>query len=104
MIINNKNDMSQTLRNVFTKHLWIFFLVLSYIVYLHSIKKLQINYDKLYQEHVDLQKAEKILLKQQEDLKLKLNNKKDYAFIEITLMQKLGVVPEDSIKICFQNE
>ena len=39
-----------------------------------------------------------------EDLQLQLDSQTDPAWIELTLMKQLGVVPEGHKKVCFQNE
>ena len=53
-------------------------------------------------EMLDQQKLE--LLAQREDLLLQINSQSDPAWIELTLMKGLGLVPEGQTKVFFQNE
>ncbi|MCE2983850.1 MAG: hypothetical protein LW832_09830 [Parachlamydia sp.] len=49
-----------------------------------------------------LQKEKRTALKRQEDLQLQINSQSDPAWIELTLMKGLGLVPEGEQKVYFQ--
>lgn len=84
-------------------HSWwvIIFFLLCYILYEQGLKKHNFEYDKLQKRMHELQTEKETALQLQEDLLLQINSQSDQAWIELTLMKGLGLVPEDQIKILF---
>lgn len=55
--------------------------------------------------HLDMLKAEKSsLLQEKEDLLLQINSQSDPAWIQLTLMKGLGLVPEGQLKVYFYSD
>lgn len=55
--------------------------------------------------HLNLLQTEKTtLLRQNEDLLLQVNSQSDPAWIQLTLMKGLGLVPEGQLKVFFFND
>ena len=48
--------------------------------------------------------SKEFLLEEKEDLKLQINSQKDPAWIELTLMKGLGLVPEGQLKVYFTKD
>lgn len=59
------------------------------------------DYTKLYAQYIDLKKDEKIAQTIQQDLSKQINSQSDPAWVELTLMKGLGLVPEGQIKVIF---
>lgn len=74
------------------------------IVYSHaSYKKNEVLAS--LDEQLHLLNEEKIaLLQKNEDLLLEVNSQSDPAWIELTLMKGLGLVPEDQQKVYFYSD
>ena len=51
-----------------------------------------------------LQSEKKFLLEEKQDLKLQINSQNDPAWIELTLMKGLGLVPEGQLKVHFTKD
>lgn len=82
---------------------WILlFLILSYSFYTHAMQKkagetsfLKAQFDYLTQE-------KELALQEREDLVLQINSHNDSAWIELTLIKELGLVPEGVQKVYFK--
>lgn len=87
------------------RYWWVvLFMMLSFAVYAHAIqKKRQATY-ALETYLYSLEKEKEGLLKETEDLLLNINSQSDPAWIELTLMKGLGLVPEGKIKVYFDTE
>jgi hypothetical protein len=90
--------------NLIFKSWWvILFILFCAIAYEWSIYKIDGIYEKLdrHAEELDLQR--KSLIHLQEDLKLQVNSQSDPAWIELTLIKELGLVPEGYSKVFFRD-
>ncbi|MDX8430511.1 MAG: hypothetical protein SNF33_01710 [Candidatus Algichlamydia australiensis] len=77
---------------------------ISYLVYSQSIEKkvqllgeLQLKKERLLSEKV-------LLIEKQKELAMELASSHDPAWIELSLMRRLGVVPEGQVKVHFSSD
>lgn len=90
---------------LFIRSWWvILFTFLCFILYEQAEKKRDKDYTKLYEQLMVLQAAKAKALEIQNSLLLQVNSESDPAWIELTLMQRLGLVPEGQIKVFFTKE
>jgi hypothetical protein len=87
------------------KSTWFFvFIGCIFLLYGHAIKNKNKQITDI-KARIDTMRIEKhSLLKEQENLVLKINSQSDPAWIERVLMQQLGVVPKGKTKVCFTKE
>jgi hypothetical protein len=84
---------------------WVFvFLGLCYWLYSHEMEKKQRIYMQLQHRLAEMQQEKAVALKIKEDLLLQINSQSDPAWIEMTLMKGLGVVPEGQTKVYFTKD
>ncbi len=76
-------------------------LLLSFIIYDQAIEQKEDEIIELNQKIDKLKSERKVLLSMEEDLKLQINSQSDYGWIELTLMNGLGLVPEGQTKVYF---
>jgi len=87
------------------KSWWVFlFMSLCLISYDHAVKKKNAEVELLSHRLTSLEKEEKILQAQREDLALRIYSQEDKDWMELVLMKKLGVVPEGQLKVYFKKE
>ena len=80
------------------------FVCLSGLIYTHAVKKKNGVIADL-DEHLNALSIEKeLLLQEKEDLLLQINSQSDPAWIQLTLMKGLGLVPEGQLKIYFESD
>jgi hypothetical protein len=77
------------------------FLICSYTLYHHAIQNKQRACMELQHKKQELQYQKEIALMEHEDLQLQINSQSDPAWIEMTLMKGLGMVPEGQRKVYF---
>jgi len=88
----------------FLQSWWVYlFVALGYIFYAQGVQKKEKVYADLSSRLKDLSKEKEALIDEREDLCLQINSQSDPAWIEMTLMKGLGVVPEGQLKVYFQN-
>ncbi len=87
------------------KNGWVVLFVLSCsLVFLHfSDKKTEVMYS-LEQRLEEFRAQKAALLQENEDLQLQVNSQSDPAWIQLTLMKRLGLVPEGQIKVYFHDD
>ncbi len=87
-------------------HSWwvILFISLCSIVYTHASHKKNEVIAALDQQLDALKKEKEILQNEKEDLLLQVNSQSDPAWIQLTLMKGLGLVPEGQMKVYFYND
>jgi hypothetical protein len=84
---------------------WIFlFLGICYLFYSHGLQKKNLIYSELTNRCLALEQEKKLVLQHKEDLLLQINSQSDPAWIQLTLMKGLGVVPEGQLKVYFKKE
>lgn len=88
----------------FIRSWWvILFSLLCFGLFEHAVKKQEKDYTKLSEHLMVLHAAKKEALKTQHALHLQVNSESDPAWIELTLMQRLGLVPEGHTKVFFKS-
>ncbi len=94
----------RTFYEVFLRSWWvIFFAIISYMLYEQSMKIRNIEYAKLQEHFMDLERQKKAALALQEKLLLEINSQSDPAWVELALMKGLGLVPDGQIKVFFDH-
>lgn len=82
---------------------WVIFFVLFCCMLLEQgLKKRDHDYQSLSEQLNYLQEEERIAIHTQNNLLLQINSESDPAWIELTLMKSLGLVPENQTKIFFK--
>jgi hypothetical protein len=80
------------------------FLIACFWLYFQGMKKKECTMLELKDRIVLLEQERQVSLEKQEDLLLELHSQNDPAWIEMTLMKQLGVVPEGHMKVYFKKE
>lgn len=89
--------------SIFIRSWWVIaFTLTCSIIYEHSLKGREIQYQHLSLQLVQIEEAKKQALIEQKDLQLQINSQCDLAWIELILMRGLGLTPEDQQKIYFK--
>jgi hypothetical protein len=89
-------------QSVLTNNWWVFlFIALSAAVFFHSVAKKNEVISSLDQHLSTLECEKTALLQVQEELLLQVNSQSDPAWIQLTLMKGLGLVPEGQSKVYF---
>ena len=87
---------------VLVKSWWVYlFILFCYMLYEQGLRTRNRDFDKLSVQLEMLQKEKKELLAKQEELLLQINSQSDPAWVELTLMKGLGLVPEGATKFYF---
>jgi len=93
------------IERIFLDSWWVFlFLILCYLFYEQGLKRKNHDYARLHAYHAELQFKKEEAIQTQEDLMLQINSQSDPAWVELTLMKGLGLVPEDQTKVYFPDE
>lgn len=86
----------------FLSNWWVlFFLLFCYLAAEQALKKVHKEHALLHDRVLELEKEKKSALEIQEELTLQVNSQSDQAWIELTLMKELGLVPEGQTKLLF---
>lgn len=103
--LKNKTHKPILRKNAFFQYGWVLLCMLCCcFMYLRAMKKKKQVLEVLKCQLYALQSEEKFLLEEKEDLKLQINSQKDPAWIELTLMKGLGLVPEGQLKVYFTRD
>jgi hypothetical protein len=82
---------------------WVFlFLGVCFFLYYHFAQKKESEVYELRERLSAMEKQKAEVLEEKEDLLLQIHSQNDPAWIEMTLMKGLGVVPEGKVKIYFK--
>jgi len=82
---------------------WLLVLLITCAIVLeNALSKERQEYAKLSAQWHHLQAEKERLLAEQADLRIQVNSQSDPAWVELTLMLKLGLVPEDQTKVFFR--
>lgn len=93
------------MRRLIIESWWVvLFCAGSFWVYAEAMHKKRGDEISLQQQMEMMLKQKQSLLEQYEDLKLQVNSQQDPAWVELTLMKELGVVPKGHVKVFFQPE
>ena len=92
-------------KGIISQNWWvILFAAACGVVYSSSAQKKQLVIASLDQ-HLEALHQEKVqLLEQNQELQLQIHSQSDPAWIQLTLMKGLGLVPEGQSKVYFYNE
>jgi hypothetical protein len=90
---------------IFIRSWWvILFILLCYMLYEQGLRQSNRDFAKLHHQYLELQKEKKLAYAIQEDLLLQVNSQSDPAWVELTLIKGLGLVPEGQIKVVFTSQ
>ena len=90
------------IKDILIQSWWMIALILSgSVLYERAIQKRELQFIQLQEQLVSLQKEKKKVLYKQYNLSQQINSQSDPAWIELSLMKGLGVVPEDQQKVYF---
>ncbi|HPE84934.1 MAG TPA: hypothetical protein PLO43_01995 [Chlamydiales bacterium] len=88
--------------SVFSKWWWVVaFLSICYLLYLQSVKEKRVLISSLEERIETLEQEKEAFVQEQEELSLRIDSEQDPAYVEMTLMKELGVVPEGQEKVIF---
>lgn len=94
--------MKRAFRSVFIESWWVLaFILICVILYEQGLKQRDSLYRQLTQKQKELDHDKIEALLKQQNLQLQVNSQADLAWIELTLMKGLGVVPEGQQKVYF---
>lgn len=93
-------------KNDIITHYWwvVLFLSLSFALYYHGMQKKLSDQEELKKRMSEFELQRQDLLQEREDLLLQINSQSDPAWVQMTLMKGLGVVPEGQVKVYFKQE
>ena len=91
-------------RNIIQSWWVILFICICSIIYTHASCKKNEVIDSLDKHLCTLNDKKEALLQEKEDLLLQINSQSDPAWIQLTLMKGLGLVPEGQLKVYFYSE
>jgi len=97
--------MHACLEKIFMKSWWVVLFVLCcYFGYEQGLLKKNDAFAKLQNQYDELLQKKTLVLKQQESLVRHINSQNDNAWLELVLMNELGLVPEGQTKVFFTNK
>lgn len=104
-IFHSKPKESLFFQEFFIKSWWvILFITACVISYDQANQSLSKEYNKLFCLHEKLIQEKNDALELHDDLLLQVKSQNDLAWIELTLIKGLGLVPENSTKIYFKED
>lgn len=90
------------LNQVLFRSWWVvIFLLLSTALYEHKQKDTERIRNQLKEQLFNLKEEKNRALQEQQQLQLEIESQEDSAWIELTLIKKLGVVPKGKRKVVF---
>jgi hypothetical protein len=90
------------LKELFVKSWWVFaFLIFCAVLFEQGLKERDRHYQQLDEQLLTLKLQKYVALQKQEDLQRQINSQSDLAWIELTLMKGLGLVPDGEEKVYF---
>jgi hypothetical protein len=93
---------SRLFEEVIIKSWWmILFFFLCYFLYDEGVARRNLEKAHLNKKLTDLYAEKEKVLRIQRELKEQIESQGDHAWIELTLMKGLGLVPEGERKVCF---
>ncbi len=105
MIRKSAQGIPATESRFFGKYWWVLlFCLVSYVTYDQVMKNRNQDLSEVEYQLSLLEAEKQLVFNEKEDLLLKINSQSDPAWIELMLMQELGVVPEGHLKVHFTNE
>lgn len=102
---NSSHHHSRLFEEFIRKSWWvILFFLICFFAYDHAMKRRLKEEASLRKKLIDIQVQKNLALDKQQDLQLQIASQQDPAWIELTLMKGLGLVPEGQKKILFLQE
>lgn len=96
---------SKQKRNLLAGNWWVvLFVAICTVVYSGAISSKQAVMGTLDGRLTSLQQEKERLINQKQELELQINSQSDPAWIQLTLMKGLGLVPEGQSKVYFYTE
>ena len=90
-------------REIFVRSWWVWlFALLCYAVYDYSTRRQDRRQQRMEQQIESQEERLTDLQQQYEDLERRLASQSDPAWLEMVLMERLGVVPEGQTKVYFE--
>lgn len=87
---------------LFIKSWWVIaFGVLCAVIYEQGLKERDVHYQQFMQKLMALKQEKQQALHRQQNLLMQINSQSDLAWVELTLMKGLGLVPEGHRKVYF---
>lgn len=91
--------------NALQQYWWVvLFLVLCFGIYAHAAHKKRKAIVALESHLQQLNNEKQYLLQEREELLLNIQSQSDPAWVELTLMKGLGLVPEGKVKVYFDTD
>lgn len=91
--------------NFFIRSWWVItFGLVCIMLYEQGLQKRNALYQQLTDQWLNLQKDKQEALEHQQNLQRQINSQSDLAWVELTLMKGLGLVPEDQQKVYFYQD
>jgi hypothetical protein len=93
-------------KNTFIRRSWwmFLFLALCYLLYSQGMHKKKQVLAEIRQRLQGLEAEKQFAVQEHEDLLLRINSQSDPAWIQMTLMKGLGLVPEGQLKVYFYKD
>lgn len=99
------HEIKESFFKVILRSWWVVvFLLFSYVTYSQLITEKNLELEELKCRCYQLDLKKKMEIKTQENLLARVEAQKDPAFIELLLMEELGVVPDGQMKVCFRKK
>lgn len=90
-------------RSFFARNWWVaLFILLSYLVYSQGVQKKKATLYDLEKRYHELETEKLLALELQDELRLQVRSQNDPAWIEMTLIKGLGLVPDGQRKVYFE--
>ncbi len=97
--------LQKLIQYLFIESWWVIaFILICAVFYEQGLKSRDSLFQHLTDQWISLQKEKEEALFQQQNLKLQINSQSDLAWIELTLMKGLGLVPEGQQKVYFYQD
>ncbi len=101
MKIFNSQTKKQLTQNVIQSWWLILFVICCYVFYERGLSKHVDDFDKLQHQYLELQKEKALASIHRENLMLQVNSQSDPEWVELTLINGLGLVKDDQVKVLF---
>lgn len=90
---------------LFVRSWWVYlFVAIAYLVFYQGMEKKREAYQEISERLARLEIEKKEVVEENGDLLLQIHSQDDPAYIQMVLMQQLGLVPEGQTKVHFQEE
>ena len=100
--LQNQQTRSKLFDELIIKSWWaILFFLICFLAYDQAVKRRVREENTLRQRLHERTLSKQVAIATQEELKLEIASQPDESWIELTLMQKLGLVPEGQTKVYF---